>query len=435
MEHNFDYRKICYIDYNYWLKNFDYSNAPSLFRCCLFFFIKMLGYLLKSPYAYKKVDEILVVIPSANNKRSTLPILDAMHHKNYTCVERFFNFLPMGRIFLKSIFHSGGFWKLYRSSSAQEKNMIRAHFDDFAAAAVLYKAVGEFYDYNPQIRLLIVSNDHFPIIRSFIEQARVHGVRTVYSQHASVSEYFPPLVFDYSFLDGEESFLKYKSISPIEGKVFLVGSPRFDVITQLKRQKSDLIGIAFNKLDDNKKILTLIMKLKENGFQNIVVRPHPQQDKNDPDWSMFTNIGCEISHPLQENPFMFISRLSFLIAGASSIHLEAALLRIPSVIYNMQTNIGNINLDYYGYAKMGLAPIVSSAEEIVSNIQNGHLPSINIIRYYNAAYGTKYDGKSATLAAQVIDAYLEGKEAEIIETLFELTKEGYYVIHNTSVNH
>lgn len=428
MKHTFDYREICYIHYNYALKNFDYSNVHNLIFCFFAFFIRTIGYLLKSPRTYMKTEELLVLIPSANNKRSTLPILDAMQNKNYTCVERFYNFLPMGRIYLKSIFHPMDFWKLYKSSPDQEKKMILAHFNDFAAAEELYKAVGVFYDLNPQIKLLIVSNDHFPIVRAFILQAREHGIKTAYTQHASVSNFFPPLVFDYSFLDGEESYQKYRSISKIEGKVFLVGSPRFDVISQLKRQYSDLIGVAFNRLDDNKKIVSLIKKLKENGFQNIVVRPHPQQDKNNPDWSMFTDIGCEVSHPLQENPFMFISRLSFLVAGTSSIHLEAALLRIPSVIYNMQTNIGNLDLDYYGYAKMGLTPIASSAEEIVSHIRNNHLPNIDTIRYYDAAYGTEYDGKSATLAAKVIDAYVDGKENEMLATLFEKASEGYYFI-------
>lgn len=426
MENKFDYRKICFIHYNYSLKIFEFKNVSSYVVCWLRFFCKTFGYLLKSPHTFKKVDEVLVVIPSANNQRSTKPILDAMRHKNYTCVERFYNFLPMASVYIRSMFHSSGFRKLYNSSTNEERNMIRARFDDFAAAEALYTVVGKFYDRNPQIKLLIVSNDHYPIMRSFIEQARIHGVKTLYSQHASVSEYFPPLEFDYSFLDGLESFKKYQSIGKIEGKAFLVGSPRFDVITQLERQNSNLIGIAFNKLDDNEKILSLILKMKENGFNNIVVRPHPQQDKNNQDWSMFTRVGCEISHPLQENPFEFISRLSFLIAGASSIHLEAALLRIPSVIYNMQTGVNH--LDYYGYAKMGLTPMALDSDCVISLIKSPHIPSVDTIRYYDAAFGTDYDGKSASLAARFIDSFLEGNEEEVLTTLFVKSSENYYVI-------
>ena len=429
MEHVFDYKRACYIHYNYSLVKLNLDKAHSIFVCWLIFIVRMVGYLLRSPHSYKMVDEVLVVIPSANNKRSILPILDAMHHKNYTCVERFFNFLPMGKIYIKSLFHSCGFRRLYLSSSGEEKKMIRAFFDEFVVAEELYKSVGEFYDINPQIRLLIVSNDHKPIMLSFIDQASAHGVKTLYSQHASVSECFPPLVFDYSFLDGMESFLKYRTIGKIEGKVFLVGSPRFDVITKIERQKSDYIGIAFNRLDNKEKILSLVKALKDNGFCNIVVRPHPQQDKNNPDWSIFTNEGCEISHPMQENPFIFISRLSFLIAGASSIHLEAALLRIPSIIFNMQAHNGD--LDYYGYAKMCLTHIASNVEEVISSIKAPYIPSLDTIRFYDAAIGTKYDGRSATLAAQVIDAYLERKEREVIDSLFERANDGYYVIHNT----
>ena len=424
MKQAFNYRDNCYIRYS--LLNMDFEKSHNIVVCWLLFLIRMIGYILKSPRAYAKVDDVLVLIPSANNKRSILPILDAMHHKNYTCMDRFYSFLPMGKIYLKSLFHSRGFWKLYMSSSREEKKMIRAHFYEFAPAAELYNAMGEFYNKNPQLKLLIVSNDHFPIMRSFIEQACKHGIKMAYSQHASVSEYFPPLKFDYSFLDGKESFLKYKEIGSIRGDVFLVGSPRFDVITQLTHQDSDLIGIAFNQLDENEKILKLVKKLKESGFHNIVVRPHPQQDKNNPDWSLFTDEGCEISHPLQENPFKFISRLSFLIAGASSIHLEAALLQIPSAIINLQNLEGF--LDYYGYGKMGLTPIASSEEDIIELIKNPILPDINTIRYYDATFKTNYDGKSASLAAQLIDAFLDGKESETLAKIFQKHEEGYYVI-------
>lgn len=422
----FNYKEILYIQYS--LLGKERFKAHNLFVCCVRFAIRMIGYLIRSPFSYKSVNEVLVVIPSSNNKRSTQPILDAMHHKSYTCVERFYDFLPMGGIYLKSIIKSQDFWKLYFSASKEEREMMRSVFDKFASARELYDAVGKFYDANPQIRLLIVSNDHFPIIRTFIKQAQNHGVKTIYSQHASVSEFFPPLTFDFSFLDGKESFMKYKSISNICGDVFLIGSPRFDIITQMKRQESNVIGIAFNEMDDNNKIISLINILEDNGFKHIVVRPHPRQDKNNPDWSIFTTLGCEISHPLQENPFKFISRLSFLIAGASSIHLDAALLRTPSAIFNLQLYDGD--LDYYGYARTGLTPIVKTAYDLVQLIKAPYLPKTEIIRYYDAAYGTEYDGKSASLAARFIDAYLDGNEQVVLNALFEKKKEGYYAIKN-----
>lgn len=424
MEQVFDYRKICHIRYA--LEKNKQKKSNHIIVCWLLFAIRMVGYLVRSPHTYKKVEDILVVIPSANNKRSIEPILDSMQNKNYTCVERLFSFLPMGKVYFRSIVNASGFLKFYRVSSKEEKQLIRRRFDEFASARELYNVIGEFYDYNPNVKILIVSNDHEPFMRSFIFQAHNHGVKTLYSQHASVSEYFPPLVFDYSFLDGQESYLKYKSIDNIDGKVFLVGSPRFDVITQLPRQISNLIGIAIKRKDDVGKILELINKLKANGYHNIVIRPHPQMMKQNPDLSIYTDIGCKVSNPLEENPFSFNSRLSFLIAGASSIHLEAALMHIPSAIFSFRTNENN--LDYYGYAKMGLTPLATSSEEVVMLINNPRLPSVETIRYYDAAFGTEYDGKSASIAGQFVDAFLEGKEEEILDKLFVKSQEGYYKI-------
>ena len=57
-----------------------------------------------------------------------------------------------------------------------------------------------------------------------------------------------------------------------------------------------------------------------------------------------------------------------------------------------------------------------------------HIPSVDTIRYYDAAFGTDYDGKSASLAARFIDSFLEGNEEKVLTTLFVKSSENYYVI-------
>jgi hypothetical protein len=54
-------------------------------------------------------------------------------------------------------------------------------------------------------RFLVVSNDHNPINRALTLLALKLGVKSIYMQHASVSERFPPLRFNYAFLDGEKA--------------------------------------------------------------------------------------------------------------------------------------------------------------------------------------------------------------------------------------
>lgn len=60
--------------------------------------------------------------------------------------------------------------------------------------------------------LALVSNDHSFPNRALCSLARVHGVKTAYVQHASVSARFPPLTFDYSFLDGSVSREIYRQL-------------------------------------------------------------------------------------------------------------------------------------------------------------------------------------------------------------------------------
>ena len=57
-----------------------------------------------------------------------------------------------------------------------------------------------------------MSNDHSPANRALLLVAKSKGIKTVYMQHASVSNLFPVLDFDYSFLDGVNAYNIYKEI-------------------------------------------------------------------------------------------------------------------------------------------------------------------------------------------------------------------------------
>ena len=55
-------------------------------------------------------------------------------------------------------------------------------------------------------KLALISNDHTVQARSLRISAEILGIKTLYMQHASVSEIFPPLEFDYALLDGEIAY-------------------------------------------------------------------------------------------------------------------------------------------------------------------------------------------------------------------------------------
>jgi len=57
--------------------------------------------------------------------------------------------------------------------------------------------------------VLVVANDHSYPCTTIVKAAQDEGVKTVYIQHASVSDKFPALKFDYALLEGLDSLEKY----------------------------------------------------------------------------------------------------------------------------------------------------------------------------------------------------------------------------------
>jgi hypothetical protein len=72
-------------------------------------------------------------------------------------------------------------------------------------------------------KALVVSNDHNMPNRVVLKLAREKRIPSVYIQHASVTEKFPPLAFDYALLEGLDALQKYESAGySSKTKVFLV---------------------------------------------------------------------------------------------------------------------------------------------------------------------------------------------------------------------
>jgi CDP-glycerol glycerophosphotransferase (TagB/SpsB family) len=117
------------------------------------------------------------------------------------------------------------------------------------------------------------------------------------------------------------------------------------------------------------------------------------------------SVQFEYSNSNEESAFNFLSKIDLLISGDSSIHLEAALLHIPSIIYGF--NKKNLIGDYYEYAKNGLVHHAQDDQEIVSKIEtNDFNLNFDILKYYNAVSGTKWEGRSKELIIQTLKEFI-----------------------------
>lgn len=274
---------------------------------------------------------------------------------------------------------------------------------------------------------VVTANDHSVPNRCMIAVAHQMGIETAYLQHASVSKFFPALRVNYAFLDGQSALNTYRQCeknqpdtdrqAPLP-KIFLSGQKKS--IIRNNDKDIECIGIALNSLDDIDIAIGFISQISDIGY-NLFIRWHPAQTEYDikkiRDLSERESIVI-LSDPKKEPVSSFLSRITWLVAGNSSIHLEAVLAGVSSVYYEL-TPVSNP--DYYGYVKNGLALEVSSVEEFNNLVKCGmsiSSESKDFIRYYSSTYKTEWEGREGELVAKTLESLKEGKETPIDSLAF-----------------
>jgi hypothetical protein len=254
------------------------------------------------------------------------------------------------------------------------------------------------------------------------------GIKTIYLQHASVSPIFPALRVNYAFLDGQCALDIYRQCEPNQPATARhVPTPQVILSGQKKHlHKSDngntsLIGVALNSLDGAAASIEFIETLARENLQ-VRLRWHPGQAPAD--IRQFRNAfsgnpRVSVSDPRQEPIADFMKPLGWLIAGNSSIHLEAALAGVMPIYYELTPPD---HPDYYGYVKNGLSQRFDSVEGVLALVKStrcNHHPNTAAVRYYSATYLTQWEGREGELVAECLAKLSRGEElpVEILKSL------------------
>ncbi len=301
------------------------------------------------------------------------------------------------------LFFALKFFKIYRC--LKNKNHLKAT----EYAEIIFEAAGLFEyclyllkKYKPQ--KIILSSDHGLFARSLIHAAKQCRIPTVYIQHASVHKYFPNLRADLNLLEGQHALDIYKEAGPVMGEVQLIGMPKFDKFLKFRKNEDDVsvIGIALNPADDLKIIKEVILTVA-NKYPHIqfVFRKHPRDNRN---LELNALLNIKESNSKIENAFQFLKNIDLLIAGDSSIHLEATLLNIPCVYYCFT---GHYEMkDFYGYIQNGMIEDATTMQQLLEFIQKNILHKGNVVtkaKYYNYLVGTENEGRSIDISIGLID--------------------------------
>ena len=398
----FDFRGIGHIEFSITLTN-NYE-VPSIGKCLFSFIARFIYYLfINRDTKYPTESELLFVSQSVNNERTLTPIIKYIK-KNCSSLIRISDF-PSTYIYYYSFVKLHHFIFFYHQCNSDERRRIRGIFHDFVLAEGYYKVYEFFFRHCKELRTIVVANDHSIPMRALIEAAHAAKITVVYTQHASVTDKFPPLHFNYSFLDGFESFEKYRDIGDLQGKVILLGSPRFDNVLKLRKvlncrnSNNKAVGVALNLMDSYEKALQLCVHILKYSGRPVIVRPHPRSmDTFNVD--KFIQYGMDISDSREESSYQFFTRVGIIVANESGIHLDAAIFGVPSILYNISDNPIR---DWYGYLKKGLINMADSYDQVISLLNNPQPVSDDKIQYYYSAYNTIYDGHIAETIASFLE--------------------------------
>lgn len=295
---------------------------------------------------------------------------------------------------------------LYRDLRERHPSARHWYFNDFCN---VYAYLAYFHRVIKKTKpdFVVTANDHNPPNRALLAVAHYLGVETVYMQHASVSPLFPALRVNYAFLDGAFARDVYRTCEinqpSTERKV---PSPEVILSGQkkcLKRSlgQSEVIGVALNALDAPDEAVRFVEALLKEG-KKVCVRWHPGLASGFANKYMASFSGIDsvlFSDPQMEPASDFMGKIGFLVAGNSSIHLEAALTGVLPIYLELTPADSP---DYYGYVENGLAiPArgVRGVIEIVNEYRAGQYPNAEAVRYYSSTYLTEWDGREGELVA------------------------------------
>lgn len=388
-------------------------NKPyPLIVCYIFFFVYVIRNLFRFQFKYKPLNKCLFLEPSLNNRRTLEPIYKFLNKENYSILEGYRFNLPWSRVVWKSLCFLPYFHRAYKRQNIEDKKLIRHFYTIFITTYGVYHTTKQLLDKNTSIELIVMANDHLTFCRVINMLAPFYGIKTIYTQHASVTHRFPALDFTYSFLDGIDSYNKYKHIAPIKGKVFLSGSPRFDTLKTIQVKRTNSLGIALNSIDHMDKVLELVSYLVDSTDYEIIIRPHPLMTRTLTE-NFFNSTRLTISNPIEESSFQFLAKLNVLIANESSIHLDSLLVGTPTILYNF-TN--DATIDWYDYLKNGLILKCNNKEHIIDHIKNATVSAEKVKDFY-AAYGTNNIYNVGSLIARFISGEIS-HQRDMLEDVF-----------------
>jgi hypothetical protein len=290
-------------------------------------------------------------------------------------------------------------------------------------------------------KIVVILNDHTVQTRSLRLSAEILGIKTIYIQHASVSETFPPLEFDYALLDGDAAYQIYKNCYQVNNnnknvekniancRIFFTGQKKSVFRKNSKKNFNGLqVGVATTKQDDFIFVKTILDRLL-NMKLKCIVRTHPSQSlvfiKQLKEY-MKVNDMLSWSNSQDQPIIEYFVNINLLIASNSGIHLEAALAGLPTFYHEMSEQV--YKSDYYGFVKNNISEKLENnfSLDILESSIKKILVSKNrqlAIKNYSETFGSLWQNREGELTTLIINYILKNKS---LTDLFKIQQSKIY---------
>lgn len=376
----------------------------SLIKGCLKYSFK------KKKGGYLDKNSIFFFAISQNEKNSLKSIISELPQSSLVGDDVFKNGYPLGKIYWVSLFFIPVvFYRFLICKNTYHKRSFSYAFDGFCIA-YSSKYVLNRYLIKIQPSKIIIANQLSVYHRSLLNAANKLNIETVFIQHASVNEKFSNLnLFSYALLEGEDSLLKYQKNGTRNKKLFLIGIPKFDkYFARISKSKEiTSIGICTNGMDDFNKYDNLISLIKKKLPKvTLIIRPHPSDRRKQGWFELAKKLDSLYSDVTRDESFVFFQDVNLILAGDSNIHLEAALLNIPSIYYDPLDK----KIDWYGFHLNKLVYYANNANNVIDIIMQllNNLPNTRVkAKFYSESINSNFDGKSTKLATMIINEHQE----------------------------
>lgn len=366
--------------------------------------VKINSDIVKSVQPKKFTKPFVFSFNTTNQREALLPLFEALGDRAELISENGdFTDELLPDAYLKSEYlkYSSKMLGWFYVFKGRDREVFRSRYYNF------YRRLGQYNYYRDAfngskgtVKAYTASNDHSGLSQVGFVAARKAGIPTIYIQHASVSEKFPPLSADIAFLDGVDAKEKYLAAGPTSTEIHLVGSLKYD--PYLKRREIDetkelvgvCIGMVYHNVNENFK---LCEALEEAGTP-FCLRFHPLMDEAVQ--KRFADRGWEIS-PTEEKAPDFILRCGSIVSGDSNILLEAIILK-RQPIYFASTGM---SVDYYGFVSQEICKKAClNFKEVIAQLREKFDLAYHRqkARRYHDTLGTENEGKSTDLVLDLI---------------------------------